>query len=279
MANTVTSSTVQFWRDPELPGVEVRYSRYCEEAFRKHTHSTYSIGYLESGRTSFELEGAVYTATAGNMVLIGPDVVHACNPDLDSGMAYHMFYVDGTWLENIGCEVFGRETGQPVFGAPVVEDRPLLDVWKELLRAITDGAGKLQKETLLIQAVGDLLARHASLGETREPGNEKEAVVRVRKYLEERPDQKVTLDALSEVAHLSRYHLLRVFREEVGLPPHAYHNQVRVELGKRLLTDGVAISQAAAAAGFTDQSHFTRVFKQFTGATPRQYQSDHCIEK
>ncbi|SOB59355.1 Transcriptional regulator, AraC family [Pseudodesulfovibrio profundus] len=279
MANKTTGNTVQFWRDPDLPGVEVRYSRYCEEAFRMHVHSTYSIGYLESGMTSFELEGKPHTATAGQMVLIGPNVVHACNPDLDSGMAYHMFYVDGVWLENVGREVFGREVGRPVFESPVVDDFPLLQSWQDLHQSIVEGAGRLHKETLLVQAVGDLLLRHASLGTASDSAPGKEAVARVKEYLCQRPEQKVNLDTLSEVAHLSRYHLLRVFREEVGLPPHAYHNQVRVELGKRLLTEGATIIQAALDSGFTDQSHFTRVFKQFTGATPRQYQSDHCIEK
>jgi len=279
MAKKMTNSTVQFWRDPDLPGVEVRYSRYCEEAFRKHVHSTYSIGYLNSGQTTFELEGEPHTATAGQMVLIGPDVVHACNPDLDSGMAYHMFYVEGVWLENIGREVFGRDIGRPVFKSPVIEDISLLQGWQDLHQSIVEGAGRLHKETLLIQTVGDLLLRHASLGAASESATGKEAVNRVKEYLRQRPEQKVNLDTLSEVAHLSRYHLLRVFREEVGLPPHAYHNQVRVELGKRLLTEGATIIQAALDSGFTDQSHFTRVFKQFTGATPRQYQLDHSIEK
>jgi AraC-like DNA-binding protein len=44
-----------------------------------------------------------------------------------------------------------------------------------------------------------------------------------------------------------------------------------VDLGKRLLAEGMPVSQAALETGFSDQSHFTRVFRQYTGATPGQY--------
>lgn len=113
------------------------------------------------------------------------------------------------------------------------------------------------------------------MGTCEEPASNEYAVRTVKEYLAANLSEKVSLDELSEMAHLSRYHLLRVFQGVVGLPPHAYQNQLRVDLGKKLLVDGLPISQAAAEAGFADQSHFSRVFKQYTGATPKQYQTAH----
>ncbi len=278
MGKTPTNTSVQFWRDPDLPGVEVRYSSYNQDAFRTHTHTTYSIGWIETGRTTFELEGVSHTAKEGQFALIPPDMVHACNPDMDSGMTYRMFYVDATWLENIAAEVFGGGTGRPVFPCPVVDDPELLVLWRILHKSIVDGAERLQKETLLVQALAELLARHAEMGEVASPQGDDGAVQKVKEFLTANLSQKVSLEELSRVAHLSRYHLLRVFQNAVGLPPHAYQNQLRVELGKQLLAQGESISQAAAAAGFVDQSHFSRVFKQFTGATPKQYQTE-CVQE
>lgn len=274
MGKKPTNTDVQFWRDPDLPGVEVRYSSYNEESFRKHTHTTYSIGWIETGRTTFDLEGVSHTASAGQFALIAPDTVHVCNPDLDSGMTYRMFYVDGTWLETVASEVFGSEAGRPVFPHPVVDDPELLEIWRSLHVAIMEGAGKLEKESLLVQGLADLLSRHGEMGQAPLPESDDDAVGKVKEYLAANLSDKVSLDVLSGVAHLSRYHLLRVFQDAVGLPPHAYQNQLRVNLGKELLAQGIAISQAAAEAGFVDQSHFSRVFKQFTGATPKQYQAE-----
>lgn len=264
---------VRFWRDPDLPGVEARWSSYREEAFRDHTHAAFSVGFLESGRTTFTLEGVAHTARAGQMVLIPPDAVHACNPDTDTDMTYRMFYVDPPWLETVAAEVFGRDTGVPRFPEPVVDDSVLVARWRELHDAIRAGADRLHKESLLVQGLADLLARHAELGEPAPQIADPQAVRLAKDHLAGHLSHPVSLAELSEVAHLSRYHLLRVFREATGMPPHAYHTQLRVNLGKRLLADGASVSRAAAETGFADQSHFSRVFRQYTGATPGQYRA------
>ncbi|BCS89380.1 AraC family transcriptional regulator [Pseudodesulfovibrio sediminis] len=272
MGKSPINTDVQFWRDPDLPGVEVRYSSYNEDAFCKHTHPAYSIGFIETGRTTFALEGAEHKAEAGQMVFIEPEVVHVCNPDLDSDMTYYMFYIDASWLESVAKEVFGNGVGGVHFPVPVVDDPDLLAHWRTLHQAIAEGDGKLEKESLLVQGLADCLTRHAELGEPEAPGANDMAVMAVTVHLSARITDKVSLDELSEVAGLSRYHLLRVFQASTGLPPHAFQTQLRVDLGKRMLASGRTISQAAVEAGFADQSHFSRVFKKITGATPKQYQ-------
>jgi AraC-like DNA-binding protein len=84
-------------------------------------------------------------------------------------------------------------------------------------------------------------------------------------------ERDIALDDLAAVAQFSPYHLLRTFRRSVGLTPHAYLIQIRIEEGKRLLRMGNSISDVSASTGFADQSHFTRHFKRIMGVTPGQY--------
>jgi AraC-like DNA-binding protein len=70
---------------------------------------------------------------------------------------------------------------------------------------------------------------------------------------------------------LSRYHLLRVFKQSTGLPPHAWRAQRRVHMARRLLSSGMSITDAALESGFADQSHLSHWFKRMVGTTPRQY--------
>jgi AraC-like DNA-binding protein len=70
---------------------------------------------------------------------------------------------------------------------------------------------------------------------------------------------------------LSPFHLLRVFRAAVGLPPHAYQIQLRVARAKELLRAGMPIAAVAVEVGFVDQSHLTRHFKRLVGVPPGRY--------
>jgi len=67
--------------------------------------------------------------------------------------------------------------------------------------------------------------------------------------------------------------LLRVFRKELGIPPHAYLTQVRVLRAKKLLSVGIPIAQVAWETGFADRSHLNRHFKRLVGVAPGQYQN------
>jgi AraC-like DNA-binding protein len=62
-----------------------------------------------------------------------------------------------------------------------------------------------------------------------------------------------------------------MFTRHMGLPPHAYRKQQRIHKAKQLLRNRMPISRVAVEAGFADQSHLTRHFKQIVGVTPGQY--------
>jgi AraC-like DNA-binding protein len=96
-------------------------------------------------------------------------------------------------------------------------------------------------------------------------------VRRARAHLRERWDQRVSLAELSAAAGLSRFELVRRFREQNGVTPHAFQTNLRVEQARRLLAAGVPPAQVAARCGFADQPHLTRVFKRAVGVTPARY--------
>jgi AraC-like DNA-binding protein len=86
-----------------------------------------------------------------------------------------------------------------------------------------------------------------------------------------------SLDELSAATGLGPFALLRAFRAETGLPPHAYLNQLRVRQARSLLDGGLAPAQVAACTGFADQAHLTRHFKRVVGVPPGAYQRERQV--
>ena len=98
------------------------------------------------------------------------------------------------------------------------------------------------------------------------------AVVReVVAYIENNFAERINLQDLADVADLSIFRLVTVFRNEIGVPPHRYLCHVRVRHAQTLLGRGVPPAIAASEAGFFDQSHLSRHFKRICGITPGQY--------
>lgn len=94
------------------------------------------------------------------------------------------------------------------------------------------------------------------------------AVRRARARLLDSWRKPPPLDALSAEVGMSKYHLLRSFRDAYGASPSVYARLLRAAHARRLLERGEAISAAADRAGFADQSHLTRVFRDVYLETP-----------
>lgn len=270
--NQVTHESIRFWRDPDLGGLELRYSTYDNACFGEHTHDTYCVGIIEGGTTRALLRGKPASPKPGQVVLMHPEELHSCNPVEGSGWAYRMFYLDREWFRALALEFAATETGLPCFTAAIVDDSELFDALKGLAVTIEEDGDRLEKQSAATHAFSLLLERHCDIGPGDPAGDERAMVRAAKSLLEARLSENLSLDELAAHCDISRYHLLRVFKGATGLPPHAWRTQQRIHRARRLLSSGMSIAEAALETGFTDQSHFTTTFKRIVGATPGQYQ-------
>lgn len=137
--------------------------------------------------------------------------------------------------------------------------------------------GRMYAEALANQLAVHLLRSHSTLprgvsqkGARRPGGNLPDPVLRlVTEYVEANLDRGISLAELAELASLSPNHFATLFRRTTGLPPHRYVVNRRVERARLLLSATKdPLAEVARHAGFADQAHMTRQFRQVLGITP-----------
>ena len=133
----------------------------------------------------------------------------------------------------------------------------------------------VETSSLLIAA--RLAHSHSETGLIRSPigsghGLDGGRLRRVLGYVEEHLAEDITVADLANVACLSIFHFTRAFAGAMGVPPHRYVSQRRLETARAMITTGRAsLSQIAYDCRFSSQSSFTRAFRRATGVTPAEY--------
>lgn len=261
----------RFWREPHYDGLECLSASFRTHVYERHTHATYVIGCIVAGCERFEVAGVNHAARPGHLCFINPDTVHDGRPD-DEGYAYRMIYPSLDLISELVTDLTGRGArGTLAFGGPVVRDAELSAAFVAAHRALEARQTPLQSDEMMVQVLGRILRRHGRLSVDERPARERQAVNRAKEFLMANIAEKVDLVTLARVAGLSRGYLIRAFKAETGLTPHAFLIDQRVRLARTLLLEGDAPVDVAIASGFADQAHMTRAFKARIGVTPGSF--------
>lgn len=258
-----------FWRDPELGDLEVMHATYMTHAFTPHRHSSFVTSVIDRGVGTIWYRGAKHIAPAGSLVVLNPDEVHTGEVYGVEGWTYRALYPGVELLADV-VGAMTEHSSQVYFSpVPILSDAMLATLLLRLHAALAESSSVLERESWLLQTYSYLYTRYAERPVVlRRVGREPWAVQVTRKYLDTHFEHNVSLAQLAQITGLSPFYLVRVFHQEIGLPPHAYLNQVRLEHAKQLLLAGSSVATAAYKTGFADQSHLTKRFKQIYGVTP-----------
>lgn len=200
------------------------------------------------------LDDRSLTATPGRPVVIPPGGVHTGEPGPD-GYSYISIYLTPGLLDDVQSTTHG----------PTVADAA-----RGVCAALASPATALRRSEA-VEALCSALRRDADRSPPRRGGHR--AVRRAEAMLRERWSEAVTIAELAAHAGVSRGRLIRLFREEHGLPPHAYQVNLRLHRARAMLLAGHPPAHVAAQTGFADQAHFTRHFRRTFALPPGRYAS------
>ena len=270
-----------YWRSADEP-LEAMHAHFERHVYHRHSHETYSFGVTEDGAQSFTCRGSAHTSAAGMVMAFNPDDPHDGHASDELGFTYRMVHIGPELVSDVLAGVTGRQAGLPLFTDPVVSDPVLAGHVRALNRALLGGAPALRRDELLTATIYSIAARAAArpgradryaprAAAAASPGG-RAVAGRTREVIRDGYLGEITASDLAAATGRSRFAIHRAFTSVYGISPSDYQRQLRLRAARRLIARGRPISEAAARAGFADQSHLTRWFSRCYGITPGGYQ-------
>ncbi len=245
------------------------------ERIEYHYHTFHKIIILLAGKAGYAIEGERYDLSPGDFVLVGRGSIHRPEVAEDDFYERMILYIDPAYLTSLstgdcdleGCfrqaqtafryvyrdeggsrvrqlfETLARTDREGGYGAELLERAQFLELMVEVNR-VCRGGHQVQ----------------AAAGDSK--------VVALLQYLNLHLTEELSIDQLAERFYISKYHMMRRFRQETGYSIHGYLTEKRLLLAQRLLAQGVSPSEAGEQAGYQDYSTFSRAYKKHFGRGP-----------
>jgi AraC-like DNA-binding protein len=264
---------VRYKQIAAIPGLELSQAKFAEFDFEPHFHFDFHIGLVTQGIQNQQINGKTFHLLPGSISLVPPGEVHDGLRGDDAGYALRTFRLSPDLLADLN-QVLRDSERAPLDGSVHVEQPELAGRLASLHAAMQDDGVApmaLQSEWLIL--LDRLLAQSGVAAPSGgEAGLSALQWQRVRDYCHANLSEKITLDELAALCGLERYAFLRRFARMVGMTPHAWLLRLRLEYAcSRLRAGKEDLATIAHGAGFYDQSHFYRAFRQAYGVSPSAY--------
>ena len=242
-----------------------------------HYHEFYKLLFFVSGKGGYFVEGKRYSLTPGDIILIGKQCVH--RPEFESGIACEriILYISPEFLSresSSSCQLadcFSKEYDHVL--------RPNEKIRKTLLSIVSNIEQELSSNRYgrEIVSTGMLLkllveiARSIFHKEVQKPAPmlpKSKRMLDIMHYLDSHLTEDINIDTLAEKFYISRFHMMRRFREETGTTIHSYISDHRLMLARDLISQGIPATEVCFQCGFGSYSSFSRAYGKFFGTTP-----------
>jgi AraC-like DNA-binding protein len=263
-----SDARIERWRVPGVEGIELHKGSRVTQEHPRHWHEEFYLCATLNGTSYLQSRGTSLSTPRGTLALVAPGDIHA---NRKIACDFRCLFMDFRTLRNIVEQFLQRKLPPLGLRSGLIDDQQAASRFCRVHLSLEEEASEFAG-TDLLSFLTDLLARHSTATiPLPKTGSEDSAVRRSRQFLNEHYADRVSLGQLASLTGLSAYHLNRSFRRALGIPPHEYQLQLRINKAKSLLRLGRSISETAFLVGFVDQSHFTRHFKRSVLLTPGQF--------
>lgn len=264
------------------------YNDSTLENVAMHSHDYFEFYFFLEGDISFQIGDQVYPVRFGDVMLIPPGLPH--KPLIHStDRPYRRFVF---WVSAAYCQYLRSLSPDYTFLTDYVQSHKRFifhndqiafnTIQAKLIRLIEEVQSKRfgheAQTALCIQEL--ILHLNRLIYERNHPPRKSEQEILYQSictYIEDHLDEDLSLDRLSQIFFVSKYHIAHIFKDNLGLSIHRFITRKRLEQCREAILSGMSIIKAYQSFGFGDYSSFFRAFKKEYGISPKDYQDMNTI--
>lgn len=236
---------------------------------QSHYHDFYELYYLESGQRYLMVQDELFEIRGGQFVLFAPYVMHRSYGDPDVPFKRIVVYFQPAEV----CSESLQHSLSYDNGIHLTEIQDCISIHSllEMLLSEEQSSSDFKREYMHTILNLILLNMQRQFNPPAVP-EQQTPIGQVIDYIHKHYSEKITLEALSNRFYISQYHLCREFKRHTNCTIIQYINLTRImNAQRRLMETSKSMTEVADITGFTNLTHFNRVFRSITGMSPSEY--------
>ncbi|MBE5831363.1 MAG: helix-turn-helix domain-containing protein [Butyrivibrio sp.] len=243
-----------------------------------HYHDFHKIVLILSGRTKYYIEGREYELLPFDFVIVNRFLIH--KPEVTSDEVYDriILYLSDDFLKKynlMDAFVKSKEIGSSVVRLPGESSASIfeqfLQIEEDIRNEKDEYAGELITRIDVLKAL--ISFNRACIAEDfgfKPEARYNRKVIEIITYVNDNLGKDLSIDLLADRFYMSKYHMMRIFKNETGYSIHQYISEKRIILARNLIISGMPATSACLECGFKDYSSFSRAFKNQLGMLPSE---------
>ena len=224
---------------------------------------TYQVGLVREGQGIFTVGETEFAVQQGDTYFIKPGLVNKGKPNPEKGWAITVLnfkpqLIDELKNEGAMFSIFSNLKPAESLRAEV----------ETLLSHFDTPITSEEAANLVFDFLVDASDKATIVSKSKE---QHRAIIKARQFIEANYTSRFSLEDLAKEVYLSKFHLLRLFKQEIGLAPFTYQLQLKLNEARKLIFKKKSLTEVAYELGFADQSHFINTYKKYTELTPGDF--------
>ncbi|MGE5627922.1 MAG: AraC family transcriptional regulator [Solirubrobacterales bacterium] len=238
--------------------IEIVHGRSIHD-FPKHSHFAFCIGLVEQGELKLDIEGKEYFLKENDVYFVPPLTEHKISSVNNEEYEYTVLCLNNELGEKyckLSLNKYVNQGGSAGFRISAI-------------------ISKFQNTCNNVEFAEDIkkfLGEHIEMNNQASLNTE---FLSISAYIKAHLEEPFNLNKISAYTHLSKYHLVRLFKKHMGVAPYQFYMQEKVKKVKQGLLTKETPVDLAYHFNFSDQSHLNNIFKRYVGITPLQFKSSY----